>query len=72
MLGLLQKHDAQNLFKPEFFEKRTSKALGLDFIQLKPVAKFADDVKLEFNVGTRGNGCDKPYWPADLRTEVVV
>ena len=72
MLGLLQKHDAQTLFKPEFFEKRTSKALGLDFIQLKPVAKFADDVKLEFNVGTRGNGCDKPYWPADLKTEVVV
>lgn len=71
MLGLLHKHDAKTLFKPEFFERRDSKAVGFEFVQLKPVAQFVDDVKLEYNVGTRGNGYDKPHWPADLRTEVV-
>ncbi|KAI5359316.1 putative CoA-transferase family III [Septoria linicola] len=71
MLGLLHKHDAKTLFKPEFFERRNSNAVGFEFVQLKPVAQFVDDVKLEYNVGTRGNGYDKPHWPADLRTEVV-
>ena len=45
--------------------------MGLQFLQLKPVAQFRDDVKLEYNIGTRGNDYDKPYWPQDLKTEVV-
>jgi hypothetical protein len=71
MLGLLHKHDAKVLFNPEFFEQRKSKALGLTFVQVKPVARFADGVKLEYNVGTRGNGVDQPYWPEDLSVEIV-
>ncbi|KAF2215910.1 hypothetical protein CERZMDRAFT_34773 [Cercospora zeae-maydis SCOH1-5] len=71
LLGLLMQHDAQTLFKPDFFEPRASKALGLQFLQLKPVARFEDDVRLEYNVGTRGNGYDQAFWPRDLRTEIV-
>lgn len=71
MLGMLQKYDKEGLFKPEFFEKRESKALGYEFIGVGPVAKFEDGVELKYNVGTRGNGVDKPYWPSDLSVEVV-
>ncbi|KAM3425110.1 hypothetical protein BST61_g7074 [Cercospora zeina] len=71
LLGLLTQHDGKTLFKPDFFEPRASKATGVQFLQLKPVAQFKEDVKLEYNVGTRGNGYDKPFWPKDLRTEVV-
>lgn len=71
MLGKLHKFDKDTLFKDEFFEKRESKALGVEFIGVKPVAQFKDDVQLKYNVGTRGNGVDKAYWPEDLTTEVV-
>lgn len=72
MIGLLYKHDAQTLFKPEFFEKRKSKAVGHEFLQLKPIADFKGDVRLGYNVGTRTNGVDQPKWPNDLSVEVVV
>lgn len=57
----------------KFFEKRVSKALnGLVFRMPKPALQFpTDTVELEFNVGTRGNGFDKPHWPENLLTEVV-
>lgn len=72
MLGMLHKYDSKTLFKPEFFERRTSKALGgLEFVGVKPVAQFRDDVQLRFNVGTRGNGVDQARWPEDLGVEVV-
>ena len=72
MLGLLVKHDKDVLFNPDFFEKRTSKAVGHDFIQTKPIAQFKnDEVRLEYNVGTRTNGVDQPKWPDDLRVEIV-
>lgn len=71
MLGLLHEHDEKVLFNPDFFEEKHSKALGLTFVQPKPVARFEADVKLEYNVGTRGNAVDQPYWPKDLSVEVV-
>ena len=71
MIKLLYTHDQQTLLKPEFFESRKSKAIGHEFTQVRPIAQFGDEVKLEFNVGTRGNGHDQPYWPTDLSVEVV-
>jgi hypothetical protein len=71
LMEMLHKHDAKALFNPAFFEQRQSKALGLTFIQPKPVARFEDDVKLQYNVGTRGNGVDQPHWPEDLSVEIV-
>ena len=71
MFGLLHKYDEGTLFNPEFFEKRTSKAMGHEYIQIKPIAKFKDDVRLGYNVGCRPNGMDKPRWPSDLSVEVV-
>lgn len=72
MLKLLQEHDAQVLFNPDFFEERKSEYLGATFVQVKPVAKFADGaVSLGFHIGTRGNGVDEPTWPDDLTVEVV-
>ena len=72
MLKLLYQHDAQTLFKPEFFEPRVSKMLDTTFIQIKPVAQFPNkEVELGYTVGTRGNGIDAPAWPKDLTVEVV-
>ncbi|KAK7746560.1 hypothetical protein SLS62_009357 [Diatrype stigma] len=72
MLKLLQEHDAPVLFNPAFFEERKSEYLGATFVQVKPVAKFADGaVDLGFHIGTRGNGVDEPIWPTDLTVEVV-
>ena len=71
MIGLILKHDKETLFNPDFFEKRRSGAVGFDFIQLKPIARFKDNVELRYNVGTRTNGVDQARWPEDLRTEIV-
>lgn len=72
LIGLLREHDSKAMFKPEFFEKRTSKAVGHDFIHVKPVAVWKNQsVKLRFNVGTRSNGVDAPRWPEDLSVEIV-
>ena len=72
MFGLLHEHAEETLFKPEFFESRMSKAVGWEFVQVKPVAQFKDDVTLGYNVGTRSNGVDAPHWPQDLGVEIVV
>ncbi|KAJ0418324.1 CoA-transferase family III [Aspergillus carlsbadensis] len=62
----------QGMFDVEFFEIRTSNALGLKFRVPKPVLQFPPEtVEPGYNVGTRGNGVDQPYWPSDLMTEVV-
>ena len=63
----------QGLFDLKHFEMRTSGALrGLKFRAPRPVLQFPSEaVELRFNVGTRGNGVDQPYWPDDLNTEVV-
>lgn len=60
------------LFQPAFFEDRESKAIGAIVRTIKPIIKFDDDqVQLNYNVGTRGNGKDAAQWPEDLMTEVV-
>ena len=71
MIGKLHKHDSDVLFKNEFFERRTSKSVGHEFVQLKPVAQFKHDVRLGYNVGCRTNGVDKAKWPSDLSVEIV-
>lgn len=76
MLGLLQRN-SPHLFKQEYFEDRESKALGVKVRTVRPVLRYRgaeeeETVALGFNVGTRGNGKDKPVWPEDLMTEVVV
>ncbi|KAJ5175114.1 CoA-transferase family III [Penicillium canariense] len=72
MLELLYRYDAATLLKPEFFEPRRSGAVGATFIQVKPIAQFEGGaVELKYNVGSRGNGIDKPVWPDDLTTEIV-
>ena len=72
LIGLLHKHDQDVTFKPEFFEQRKSGAVGHEFVQVKPIANFKDDIKLGYNVGTRPNGVDKAKWPEDLSVEIVV
>ncbi|KAF8886798.1 CoA-transferase family III domain-containing protein [Infundibulicybe gibba] len=60
------------LFNPEFFEERENKALGVSVHTVKPILSFpGGNVKLGYNVGTRGNGVDEPKWPEDLLTEVI-
>lgn len=72
MIGSLKETDSKVLFKPEFFEKRMSKAVGHEFLHVKPVAAWKEDsVRLEYNVGTRSNGVDEAKWPEDLGVEIV-
>ncbi|KAI0836658.1 CoA-transferase family III [Hypoxylon sp. FL0890] len=72
LLTTLYKFDSEILFQKDFFGPFRSAALNTTFIQVKPVARFKDDViELKYNVGTRGNGIDAPIWPADLREEIV-
>ncbi|KAL2882672.1 hypothetical protein SGCOL_001879 [Colletotrichum sp. CLE4] len=72
MSKLLQEYDAQILFKPEFFEMRTSKAVDGTFWVVKPVLQYGNNaIEMRYNVGTRGNGVDEPVWPEDLSAEVV-
>ena len=67
---MIEKGD--KLFRPEFFAYQVSKAMGAKVRTIKPVISFEkDQVKLGFNVGTRGNGKDAPFWPKDLTTEIV-
>lgn len=71
-LGMIQANAADTLFRPEFFERRRSGALGLDMQVVRPGIRFpSDTVELRYNVGTRGNGVDSPFWPRDLSVEVV-
>ena len=59
------------VFNPKFFEEREAKAIGTKVRAVKPIIDFGGEVKLTYNVGTRGNGKDAPKWPSDLMVEVV-
>ncbi|KAE8154872.1 CoA-transferase family III domain-containing protein [Aspergillus avenaceus] len=72
MMRSLMQHSSAQLFQPQFFEIRPSRAVNRHFRVLRPVLRFADEqVRLRFNVGTRSNGHDAARWPDDLMTEVV-
>jgi len=62
-----------------FFEIRKNGALGVDVKTIKPILGFEEEgegegenVRLEYNVGSRPNGTDMAKWPNDLMTEIVV
>ncbi|KAK6358326.1 hypothetical protein TWF730_007672 [Orbilia blumenaviensis] len=72
MMRLLYQYDKETLFKQQFFEPRRAENLGVTFVQVKPIAQFKDNaVELRYNVGTRGNGTDQPFWPKDLMVQIV-
>jgi CoA-transferase family III len=72
LMGMIGKNSGAVVLRPEFFEDRKSGALGVDVRTVKPIIRFkGGEVELGYNVGTRGNGVDKPTWPEDLMTEIV-
>ncbi|RDW62021.1 alpha-methylacyl-CoA racemase-2 [Coleophoma cylindrospora] len=72
-LGMMMKNSGDKLFKPDYFEDRESRNLGIKVTTVKSILQFpGEEVKLGFNVGTRGNAVDAPRWPEDLSVEVVV
>ncbi|KAI1805936.1 CoA-transferase family III [Daldinia bambusicola] len=72
MLKLLYQRDSQVLFNPALFRVQETKSIAATFVQVKPVAQFADGaVDLGYHIGTRGNGVDEPLWPGDLTVEVI-
>jgi hypothetical protein len=72
LVKMMMANSKDILFRPEFFELRYSKVIGLDVSTVKPIAQFVDgQVELKYNVGTRSNGIDKPFWPQNLMEEVV-
>ncbi|KJZ74791.1 hypothetical protein HIM_05908 [Hirsutella minnesotensis 3608] len=73
LLQSLQKHESSGIFfNEDFFDEFRTDAVGLTIKRVKPVARFKNGaVELGYNVGTRGNGVDKPRWPEDLNDEVV-
>jgi hypothetical protein len=71
-LSMMKRLHSNTLLRPEFFEIRASKALGITLRVVKPVLRFpTGSVRLEYNIGTRGNGVDQPFWPEDLSVEIV-
>lgn len=69
---MIQQNAPGVIFNPGYFEDRESKALGIKIRTPKPVLKFPEGlVKPGYNVGTRGNGVDKPHWPQNLMEEIV-
>ena len=72
VIGRMKEESGNVCFRDEFFEERRSGILGVDIRTIKPVIRFPNgEVKLQYNVGTRGSGTDAAKWPADLLTEVV-
>lgn len=68
----LEMFKEQGLYDLDFFEIREAKALGQKLRVPRPVLRFPEGtVEPGYNVSTRGNGVDKPYWPEDLSTEVI-
>jgi hypothetical protein len=73
MLKMLKDQSSSVLFRDEFFEEREAKNRGIVVRTVKPILRFGrDGVELKYNVGTRTNGVDRPFWPQDLLTEVVM
>ncbi|TPX11478.1 uncharacterized protein E0L32_007897 [Thyridium curvatum] len=72
VLKLLMQRHGSSLFRPGFFEERPCPSIGYNIKVLKPALQYPDgEVEFGFNVGTRTNGVDKPYWPEDLASEFV-
>jgi hypothetical protein len=68
----MYQYNAAALFQPSFFEIRETRALGQFIRTIKPVTQYPNaEVRLGYEIGTRGNGVDKAFWPADLDVEVV-
>ncbi|KAF8151903.1 CoA-transferase family III domain-containing protein [Pholiota molesta] len=68
---LLMQNNAPS-FNPIFLETRDNKAIGVPVGAVQPIFIFAQQlVKPRFNIGSRGNGADKPRWPEDLLTEII-
>lgn len=72
-IKMIKDNSDKIVFNPSFFEERESKAIENcpPIRAVKPIIDFDGQVKLGYNVGTRGNGRDKPHWPSDLMVEVV-
>ncbi len=70
-LKMIKENSDAIVFNPKFFEERKAKAIGSAVRAVKPIIDFGGEVKLGYNVGTRGNGKDAPKWPSDLMVEVV-
>lgn len=71
-LKMIRENSASIVFNPKFFEERETKAIDTAIRAVKPIIDFGGEVKLGYNVGTRGNGKDAPKWPSDLMVEVVL
>jgi hypothetical protein len=72
VLEMLAKNKNSGLRQNEFFEDRAAENLATSIRTVKPILGFPQgEVELRFNVGTRGNGVDKPRWPENLMTQVV-
>lgn len=72
VLNSLVKERGHVLFNPAFFETRESQALKANVRIVKPVIDFGkSDIRLGYNIGTRGNGHDSPQWPNDLMREEI-
>lgn len=70
-LHMIKENSGSVVFSPKFFEHRKTEALDTTIELVKPIIDFGGEVKLGYNVGTRGNGHDAPRWPSDLMIEVV-
>lgn len=73
VFGQVFKNSAGVLLKPSHFTQYPIKNMGGKVIKYPgPVIRFpGKEVELGYNVGTRTNGVDLPYWPKDLSVEVV-
>ncbi|KAH0012263.1 hypothetical protein KCU78_g9762, partial [Aureobasidium melanogenum] len=73
VFGQVFKNSAGVLLKPSHFTEYPVKHMGGKVIKYPgPVIRFpGKEVELGYNVGTRTNGVDLPYWPKDLSVEVV-
>ena len=65
-VGMIVSRHVDKLWRPDFFEDRECKVLGIRIRTVKPIARFeGGEVRLGYNVGTRGNGVDQPRWPGE-------
>jgi hypothetical protein len=72
LMKLIVGKHAEVLLRPEFFEERQCNSIGYKIKTVKPILLYVDgEVDLKYNVGTRTNSVEKPYWPQDLMIEIV-
>ncbi|KXJ87105.1 CoA-transferase family III domain-containing protein [Microdochium bolleyi] len=71
-MQLIMKSSAARLLKPDHFTTYYAKSIGKPIKIVAPVLRFpGGEVEPGFQVGTRTNGVDEPYWPDDLLVETV-